>query len=233
MTGGAGVTLPESRPRQSDPHPQTAKRTRGPCCSHLCQVILQVDSEDPDLWGQNISKLLPGPRVLTLPSNYPLPGSSPGPGNRSPTVDRQQELISRGAEKSGLRIPLPWQLLQVFLKGTTRPRGWGCIPLPFRKSKSKRGHRVTEASSCSQQTQRRSPGVAHLGNGTGKTTSRIRSSRSARLQTSGLGEIASLPCGPPTLPLWARRCPFSVAVLRRFQIEPPPAPSPSPASLRL
>lgn len=37
--------------------------------------------------------------MLTLPSNYPLPGSSPGPGNRSPTVDRQQKLISWGGRE--------------------------------------------------------------------------------------------------------------------------------------
>lgn len=62
---------------------------------------------------------LPGPRGLALPSNYPFPVSSRPP---QLAVNRQQKLISPGQRRAGLRIPLPWQLLQVFLKGMTRPR---------------------------------------------------------------------------------------------------------------
>lgn len=113
---------------------------------HLCQVVLQADSGDHNLWGQNISGPLPGPRVLTSRSNYPFLVSSRGPTTRSPAVNRQQKLISPGQRGAGLRILLPWQLLQVFLKGMTRPRGSGCFSLPFPKSKSKKGHRVREAA---------------------------------------------------------------------------------------
>lgn len=115
---------------------------------------------------------------------------------------------------------MPWQLLQVFLKGRTRPRGSGCLWLPFRKSNSKEGHRVREASSRGQQTQRPSPGVARLVT----RTERRHQIRSSPLRPGcrrrELGRL-SLPPRPPTfLSRSADTCslPFPVAIQRRSQV---------------